>query len=113
MADAANTSTFHLNISDALPVSEDATTSRKLVNTDTVRVVIFAMDAGQELTDHASPRAVVVQQFDGTMRLTVAGRTETVGPGDVVYLAPGDRHALVAETPCRFSLVMVDVGSAS
>lgn len=94
-------------MADALPISQDATTSRTVVNTDALRVVLFAMDAGQELTEHASSRAVVVQQLDGTLELTVAGRTETLESGDIVYLAPGDRHALVARTPCRFSLVMV------
>ena len=31
--------------------------------------------------------------------------------GDVVYLAPGARHALTAVTPCRLQLVMVEVAS--
>jgi len=28
--------------------------------------------------------------------------------GDVVYLAPGASHSLVAETACRMTLVMVE-----
>lgn len=107
MRDPANTSSFHVGLADALPISQDATTSRTVVNTPQVRVVLFAMDTGQELTDHATPRAVVVQHVEGSMRFTVAGRTETLSPGDVVYLAPGDRHALTALTPCRFSLVLL------
>lgn len=107
MIDPADTSTFHVGMADALPISQDATTSRTVVNTDALRLVLFAMDAGQELTEHASSRAVVVQQLEGTLAFTVAGRTETLQAGDVVYLAPGDRHALVAQTPCRFSLLMV------
>ncbi len=111
MTDPATISTFHLQLAEGLPISQDATTSRKVVNTEQLRVILFAMDAGQELTEHASSRAVVVQQLQGRLRLTVAGRTETLEPGDVVYLAPDDRHALEAETPCRFALVMVAQGS--
>jgi hypothetical protein avisC_01152 len=33
--------------------------------------------------------------------------------GDVIYLAPNDRHALTAVTPCRMELVMVDVNSGA
>jgi hypothetical protein avisC_01152 len=32
-----------------------------------------------------------------------------MGAGDVIYLAPNDRHALTAVTACRMQLVMVNV----
>jgi quercetin dioxygenase-like cupin family protein len=94
----------------ALPISPSTTTSRVVVNNPLLRVVAFAMDAGQELTDHSSPRAVVVQMVEGTLRFTVAGDEQQLTSGDVVYLAPDARHALVAETPCRFVLVLVVTG---
>jgi len=43
------------------------------------------------------------------MRFTVDGTEHLMGDGDVVYLAPGASHALVAETACRMTLVMVEV----
>ena len=89
-----------------LPVSTDATTSRTVVSNDAVRVVAFAMDAGQELTDHSAPRPVVVQVVEGSLAFTVAGETQDLTAGDVVYLAPDARHAVRARTPCRFVLVM-------
>ena len=95
------------DLATALPISPSATTSRVVVNNPLLRVVAFAMDAGQELTDHSSPRAVVVQMVEGTLRFTVDGDEQQLAPGDVVYLAPDARHALVAETPCRFVLVLV------
>ena len=96
---------------DQLPVPADATTSRVVVNNPLLRVVAFAMDAGQELTEHASSRAVVVQMVEGSVEFTVgASGVTTVVAGDVVYLAPGERHALVATTPTRFTLTMVQVG---
>ena len=104
-----DTSSFHIGRFDGLPIGSDTTTSRVIINNPALRVVIFAMDAGQQLTEHASPRAVVVQQFEGRLGFTVAGQKQTLTPGDIVYLAPGDSHALIAETPSRFSLVMIDV----
>lgn len=92
-----------------LPVPAQATTSRVVINNEALRVVLFAMDTDQELTDHASPRAVTVQILDGDMRITVGGTPHDVTAGDVVYLAPDERHALVAQSPCRFCLVMVDL----
>lgn len=91
-----------------LPISAETTTSRVVVNNPLLRVVSFAMDAGQELTDHQSPRAVVVQVLEGRLTFTVTGEASELSAGDVVYLAPGERHAVGALTPCRFVLVMVD-----
>lgn len=95
------------DLAAVLPISSSATTSRVVVNNALLRVVAFAMDAGQELTDHSSPRAVVVQMVEGVLRFTVAGDEHTLTSGDVVYLAPDARHALVAETPARFVLTLI------
>lgn len=93
----------------ALPIPSEATTSRVVVNNPTLRVVVFAMDAGQELTDHASSRAVVVQMLDGDADFSFAGQTYALTAGDVVYLAPDEHHAVVATSPCRFALTLVVV----
>ena len=109
-------SLFQLRLNDALPISKEATTSRVVVNNDVLRTVIFTFDAGQLLTEHASPRAVVVTLLEGEMDFSIGERTERMTAGDVIYLAPGDRHALTAVTECRLQLVMVDVdkvGAAS
>ena len=53
-------SLFRLGLNATLPVSEEATTSRVVVNNDILRTVVFTFDAGQVLTEHSSPRAVVV-----------------------------------------------------
>lgn len=91
-----------------LPVSAQATTSRVVVNNPLVRVVYFAFDAGELLTEHSSPRAVVVTMLAGSVRFTTAGIESRLLPGDLVYLAPGEKHSLVAEEPSHLSLVMID-----
>lgn len=102
-------SLFRLGLNEALPISDEATTSRVVVNNDVLRTVIFTFDAGQQLTEHASPKAVVVTLLKGEMDFSIKERKERMKAGDVIYLAPNDRHALVAVTPCRMQLVMVDV----
>jgi len=92
---------------DQLPIPEQATTSRTVVSNDAARVVAFAMDTGQELTDHSAPRPVVVQVTHGDLAFEVAGQRHDLTAGDVVYLGPNERHAVLALTPCRFVLVMV------
>ena len=105
-------SLFRLGLNDALPISDEATTSRVVVNNEILRTVIFTFDTGQLLTEHTSPRAVIVTLLEGEMDFSIGERTERMGAGDVVYLAPGERHALTAVSPCRMQLVMVDVDKA-
>jgi len=106
-------SSAHLGLLDALPVTPAATTSRVVVNNPLLRVVYFAFATGELLTEHSSPRAVVVQVLTGAIRFTVNGVEHAMAAGDVVYLAPGDRHALVADTDSHLSLVMVDTQAAA
>lgn len=108
-----STSLALTNLLDSLPVTPESTTSRVVVNNPAIRVVVFAFDEGELLTEHASPRAVVVQLLDGSIRFTVGQEEHQMSPGDVIYLAPGERHALVAETPSHLSLVMVDTDTAA
>jgi len=109
---AIDTSGVVTDVLAELPIGKDATTSRVLVNNPLLRVVYFSFDAGQELTEHASPRAVVVTLLSGAMDFTVGTQVHRLAAGDVVYLAPGERHALVAVEPCHLSLVMVDLDPA-
>ena len=106
-------SLFHLGLNEALPISRDATTSRVVVNNEVLRTVLFTFDAGQELTEHASTKAVVVTVLEGDMDFSVGSRTERMRAGDVLYLAPNDRHALKAVTACRMQLVMVEVAATA
>jgi len=101
-------SSAHLGLLAALPVQAEATTSRVVLNNPLIRVVYFAFDTGELLTEHTSPRAVVAQLLSGAIRFTVDGVEHPLAPGDALYLAPGVRHALVADAPSHLSLVMVD-----
>lgn len=101
-----------LDINTDLPVVRESTTSRVIVNNPLLRVVDFTFAPGQLLTEHASPRAVVVTLLDGEMTFEVEGESHTMHAGDVIYLAPDARHALTAITECRMQLVMVDTQQA-
>lgn len=107
LSEIAESSTA-LGLLDALPVQDQATTSRVVVNNPLLRVVYFAFDTGELLTEHSSPRAVVVQLLTGALRFSYDGAEHAMLPGDVIYLAPGVVHSLVADAPSHLSLVMVD-----
>ena len=80
-------------INKNLPILDDTTTSRVVVNNPLLRHVFFTFGEGQVLTDHASARAVIVNILEGKFDFTVGGTKNIVTAGDVIYLAPGERHA--------------------
>lgn len=106
-------STAALGVLPDLPVAREATTSRVLVDNPLLRVVTFAFDAGQVLTSHSSPRAVVCTVLSGTLVFEVDGDRHDMAAGDVLYLAPGAVHAVEATSACHLQLVMVDTDEAS
>jgi quercetin dioxygenase-like cupin family protein len=112
MTTPASQSVVHAGVWGEMPIALESTTSRALVKDDLLNVVEFVMDAGQELTDHASPRAVVIHIGAGEVRVSLDDVAHELTAGDVVYLAPGQRHAVLARTAARFTLVMVDVARA-
>ena len=97
-------SLFRLGLNEALPISDEATTSRVVVNNDVLRTVIFTFDAGQQLTEHASPKAVVVTLLEGEMGFSIEERKERLRPVTSSTWSP-----TTATTACRVQLVMVDV----
>jgi hypothetical protein len=91
-------SSAHLDLTDALPVLAESTTSRVLVTDDVMRIVQFTFDAGEMLTDHTSPRAVTVQVVSGQMQFTVDGTEHVMGgryhpPRAGCFTRPGRRDS--------------------
>jgi quercetin dioxygenase-like cupin family protein len=95
------------DLASELPVTPSATTSRVVIANDAVRVVAFAFDVGEELTEHTSTMPVVVQLVRGALRFGVGGATHELTAGDTVYLAPDEPHSLEALEPSLVTLVMI------
>lgn len=94
-------------VAEELPVTPQATTSRVAVDNEVVRVVLFAFDTGEQLTEHTAAMPALVQLIRGTMRFEVAGETHELTAGDCVYLAAHEPHGLTAHEPCLMSLALV------
>ena len=100
-------------VADDLPITPQATTSRVAVDNDVLRVVLFAFDTGEQLTEHTAAMPALVQLVRGTMRFEVTGEVHELRSGDCVYLAAHEPHALTAHEPCLMSLTLVRGGGES
>jgi quercetin dioxygenase-like cupin family protein len=91
-----------------LAVSTDGTLSRVLYRSDTMRLVGFAFDAGQELTEHSSALEVVIQVVQGRLSLTLGDAEPVeVGPTAWVHMPPRLPHTVRALEPTVMLLTML------
>lgn len=96
------------DLTDLIELQPEATVSRTAFRAPGVRVVLFAFDAGQELTEHTAAMPVLLQVLDGRLEVSADGRTEELAPGGLLHLAARVPHAVIAREPSRLVLTMLD-----
>jgi quercetin dioxygenase-like cupin family protein len=102
----------HLLIND--PASEvgiqaGAVVSKVVHRGEGMNVTVFGFDTGEELTEHQSARAAVVQVLYGRLRFTVDGEELELPPGSWLHMTPGTPHSLVATE--RTVMLLTLIGS--
>lgn len=110
MTDTATTMTM-ADLEDLAPLVEiqaESTVSRTVLRAEGVRVVLFAFDAGQELTEHTAAMPVLLQTLEGALRITADDRTVDLRPGGVVHFSTRLPHAVQALEPSKLALFMLD-----
>ena len=100
--------TYVASLADLAEVADESTVSRTVVKAEGMRLVLFAFDAGQELTEHTAAVPVLIQALDGRFDITADGRTVDLRPGDVVHLRTRVPHAVLAREAGRLLLTMID-----
>lgn len=95
------------NLSAEAEMPDRGTLSRVLHNDDRLRLVLFAFDAGQELTEHTASVPAVLQVVSGRLRVTAGGSVFDMDPGAWLLLDAHEPHSLVAEEPSRLLLTML------
>lgn len=90
----------------ACPVVPGATVSKPLVNLPDGKVVLFAMDAGQEISEHRAPFVSTVHILEGRLHFAVESQEREMGPHDWLLMPPNAPHRLTALEPTRFVLTL-------
>jgi quercetin dioxygenase-like cupin family protein len=105
------TDSVFLDIADEVEIPVQGTLSRVLYRDDLIRVVVFAFDEGQELTDHTAAKPAIVQVVSGRIRLDLDGDPVELGPGSWVRMAAHLTHAVYALEPAVMLLTLLKMPS--
>ena len=98
---------------EALPLqslitpTEQGIASRILAKTGGGNLTLFAFDAGQELSEHATPFDALVLVLEGTITLTIGGTPVNATPGTIVRMPATVPHAVHAPEAARMLLLML------
>lgn len=91
----------------ACPVVPGATVSKPLVNLPEGKVIVFAMDAGQEISEHRAPFVSTVHVLDGRLRFVVGSKQKDMAAHDWLVMPSNAQHRLSALEPTRFVLTLL------
>jgi quercetin dioxygenase-like cupin family protein len=95
------------DVAAEVDIPEDGTLSRVLHQSDPVRLVVFAFDVGQELTEHSAARAATIQVISGRIEMRVGGDGFEMSPGSWLLLEADEPHSLTALEPSVILLALL------
>lgn len=95
------------DLAGEVTIQDGAVVSKVVQKGDGLDVTVFAFDAGQELTEHQTPKVAVVQVLSGRLRFTVDGEELTLDAGSWLHMAPHAPHALTATEPTVLLLTLI------
>jgi quercetin dioxygenase-like cupin family protein len=103
---------FFPDLRSEVEVPTNGILSRVLHENPQLRLVAFAFDTGQQLTDHAASRPAVIQVIEGQFELTLGDETVTAGPRSWALLPAGLEHSVTALEPSVLLLTLLGGSSA-
>ncbi len=95
------------NLKNLAEYQEGAVVSKEILKKETGTVTIFAFDRGQGLSEHTAPFDALVCILDGTAEIVIAGKSNTVGEGEMIIMPAHEPHELKANEKFKMMLVMI------
>ena len=89
------------------PIPARGILSQTLSNEAGVELILFALAAGERLSEHTSSRPAIMHFLSGEGDLAVAGDSYPAHAGTWVRMPPETRHAVVARSPMVMALYLL------
>lgn len=106
-----NSYTFISDLAGEAPLPPRGIHSQTLSDEAGVELVLFAMAAGERLSEHTSARPAIVHALSGTGTLLVAGDDHSLQPGAWLRMEAGTPHAIATDEGLAFALYLLPSSS--
>ncbi len=100
-------SRFIADLMETIDIPADGTLSRVLYKDERIRLVGFAFDKDQELTEHSSASTAIVQVVSGSIMFEVDGHIHEMTRESWLVVPPRRPHALRATQPAKVLLTLL------
>jgi quercetin dioxygenase-like cupin family protein len=103
--------TYLKDLSDPSQIPAEGILSKTLLDTPSMKLVLFHFAKGEELSEHTASMPAVIQLLAGEMRLTLGEDTHDIEPGAFIYMPAHLQHAVYATTPIILLLQLLKASS--
>jgi quercetin dioxygenase-like cupin family protein len=95
------------NLKNTTEYQTGSIVSRTLLHKKSGSITYFALDAGQEISEHTTPYDAMIHILEGEVEVTISNDIHNLKEGDQIIMPANDPHALKAITPYKMTLIMM------
>lgn len=95
------------NLDALVQFAQGGIVSKTFLERDRVKLVLFCMAAGQQLSEHTAGMPAIIHVLSGRAVATLEQQVHEAGPGDVLYMPAGTVHAVEAKDDLVFLLTLL------
>lgn len=92
------------------PIQPQSIVSRTFFKGEYLKALLFGFDAGQELSEHTSSQAAIIQIVQGEATITLGEDRYELKAGSWMHMPPRLKHSVYAKTPLIMQLLMYEAG---
>ncbi|GAB4246700.1 MAG: cupin domain-containing protein [Thermoleophilia bacterium] len=99
-------------LDELVEYATDGTVSKTIVDGPEAKIVLFAMSAGQCLSEHTASVPASIHVLEGKASVNLEGKAHEAVPGTYVYMPAELRHAVDATEDLVFLLTLHRAGKS-
>jgi len=96
-----------VQVAALMDYQRESIVSREILQGASGKIVLFAFDEGEGLSEHTSPYNVMAQIVDGEAEITISGQPHRVREGELILMPAKQPHALKAIKRFKMILTMI------
>lgn len=96
-----------IKLASLIDYQSGSVVSREILKGTTGKVVLFAFDEGEALSEHTSPFNALVQIVEGEAEITISSQPHRITAGELILMPTQQPHALTAVKRFKMILTMI------